>query len=243
MSDADGRNERLLASPPDDMKFARLASSWSPDGSMIAIGAYRSDTNTNYDIFTIAVAEGSVKRLSSGSWSLIRTMAWLTDGTGLIVVGQSEALTQSQLWLVSYPDGEVRHLVSDLNAYGTAGTFAKDQSTLLTIQRQDQSNIWVSPADNLVQAKQVTFSSIGKKVGWTGLKWMADGSIAYTAETGDNNTIWTMEPGGSEQKQLISSEGNNIYPSVSADDRFMIFQSNRGGDYAVWRANRDGSEF
>ncbi len=51
-----------------------------------------------------------------------------------------------------------------------------------------------------------------------------------------------MDPSGSDQRQLIPSEGNNLFPSVPADDRYVVFESNRGGNYAVWRANRDGSD-
>jgi Tol biopolymer transport system component len=110
------------------------------------------------------------------------------------------------------------------------------------VQGQSQSNIWIAPADDLAQAKQVTFGSIGRMDGWYGLAWMADGKIAYTVQGGEKNTIWTMNASGGEQKQLIPSEGNNLLPSVSMDGRFLVFQSDRSGSYAVWRSDREGGD-
>ena len=242
VSDADGKNENEMATSPDMMNFVRRGSAWSPDGSTIAIGASRSDTNTGYEVFTINTADSSVKPLTNAAWSNVGAMAWLADGSGLVMVGQKEGSTQAQLWFVSFPSGEVKHLVSDLNLYGSTISLGKDQNSLVIVQGQVQSNIWIAPADNLANAKQVTFGSIGRMDGWFGIKWMADGKIAYTADGGENNSIWTMNSNGSEQKQLIPFEGNNVYPSVTADDRFVAFQSNRDGGYAVWRANRDGTD-
>ena len=101
------------------MNFVNRGYSWSPDGSAIAIGASRSDTNTDYEIFTVNTADGSVKPLTNAGWSSVGAMAWLADGTGIVMVGQKEGSTQAQLWFVSFPYGEVKHLVSDLNLYGS----------------------------------------------------------------------------------------------------------------------------
>ena len=242
ISDADGKNEREVAKPPDKMNFAGLGSAWSPDGSGIAIACSRSESKTNYEIFTVDLADGSIKQLTNSAWSRVGTVAWLLDGSGLIVAGQKADSTHQQLWFVSNPGGEVRHLISDLNLYGSSITLGRDQNTLLTIQEQTQSNIWVAPAADLSLAKQITFGSIGRMDGWYGVAWTADGKLTYVVDNGENNTIWTMNADGSEQRQLIPFGGNNIYPSVTTDGRFIVFQSNRGGSFGVWRANRDGSD-
>ncbi|MFL6375040.1 MAG: winged helix-turn-helix domain-containing protein [Pyrinomonadaceae bacterium] len=242
VSDADGKNEKVLTVLPDQMSFVRQSLAWSPDGSTIAVGLSRNETNADYDVFTVSAADGSLKPLTNADWNRVGPLAWLADGSGMVMIGQKAGSIQPQLWFASFPNGEVKHLVSDLNGYGSTISLGKDQNSLLVIQGQAQSNIWVAPADDLAQAKQVTFGSIGRMDGWYGLAWMPDGKIAYTVQGGENNTIWTMNASGGEQKQLIPSEGNNLLPSVSTDDRFLVFQSDRGGSYAVWRANRDGSD-
>ena len=241
ISDTDGKNEKVLATPADTMNFVRESLAWSPDGSMIAVGVSRSDTDTDYEVFTISTTDGSAKPLTNADWNRVASMAWLADGSGIVMIGQKNGSTQSQLWLVSFPNGEIKHLMSDLNLYGSTVNLGKDQNSLLVVQGQVQSNIWVGPADDLAQAKQITFSSIGRMDGWFGLVWTNDGTIAYTARGSDNNTIWKMNASGAEQKQLIPSDGNNLLPRFSKDGRFVVFQSNRGGNYAIWRADRDGS--
>ena len=242
ISDADGKNEREVAASPDMMNFVDRAGAWSPDGSTLAIGALRSDTNTGFEIYTVNMTDGSTKPLTNAAWNRVGALAWLADGSGLVMVGQKVGSTQSQLWSVSFPTGEIKHLVSDLNLYGSTIGLGKDQNTMLSIQAQAQSNIWVAPVDDLARAKQITFGSIGRRDGWFGVKWTSDGRIVYTATAGEINTIWTMNAGGGDQKQLIPSEGDSIYPSFSADNKFVVFQSNRRGNYAVWRANLDGSD-
>ena len=241
-SDSDGKNERVIAVSPDAINFSLQAGAWSPDGSTIALGASRSDTNTGYEVYTVNVADGSTKALTSAAWNRVGAMAWLADGSGLVMVGQKEGSVQPQLWSVSFPGGEIKHLVSDLNLYASTVGLGKDQNTLLSVQAQVQSNIWTAPADDLSKAKQLTFGSIGRRDGNGGLRWTTEDTIVYASSIGDNNTIWTMNARGGDQKQLIPSDGNNIFPSLPADGRFVVFQSNRGGSFGVWRSNRDGTD-
>ncbi len=237
--DAAGNNEIELAAAPDKVNFVAQSIAWSPDGSTIAIGASKNESSTNDYILTVSVADGSVKTLTTSGWRGIGATAWLADGSGLIVAGEKEDSPHKQLWFVAYPGGEVQHFVTDLNHYGSISS-ATNQNVLLTVQMQTQSNIWVAPADDLSHAKQITSSSIGRTDGWFGVEWTADGRIAYTANVSGNNSIWIMNSDGSGQKQLTPSHGNNLFPSLAADNRFIVFQSNRSGKDAVWRANIDG---
>ncbi|MEP6925469.1 MAG: winged helix-turn-helix domain-containing protein [Pyrinomonadaceae bacterium] len=241
VADAEGKNEIELAVSPDKMNFVRQSVAWSPDGSTIAVGASKNEASTSYGIFTVNVADGSIKALTTQDWSIITTAAWLADGSGLIAIAQKKDSLRKQLWFVAYPSGEVQHLITDLNIYGTIA-LAANQNALLTIQVQAQSNIWIAPVNDLSRAKQITFGSFGRMDGGYGVEWTADGRIVYTAEIDGNNTIWKMNSDGSEPKQLIPSDGNNSYPSLTADNRFVVFESNRTGKYAVWRANSDGSD-
>ncbi len=242
VTDSDGRNDHVIAASPDARKFVGQDVAWSPDGTTIAVGAMRSDTNNDYEVYAVNTSDGAVKPLTKAAWSRISAIAWLADSAGLVIVAQKTGSTLSQLWSVAFPGGEVKHLVSDLSLYGSTIFLGQDQNSLLTVQALAQSNIWIAPTDDLAQAKQITFGSIGRMDGWYGLRWTTDGRIAYTAGAGENNTIWTMSVGGGDQKQLIPSEGNNIFPGVSMDARFFVFESNRSGSFAVWRSNGDGGD-
>ena len=240
--DAAGKNETELAASTDKMNFASSSASWSPDGSTISIGASKDESRATYDLLTISVADGAIKSLTAQDWGRITATVWLADGSGLVAVAQKKDSLRVQPWLVAYPNGEVQPLITDLNLYGSTVSLSSNQNSLLTMQEQVQSNIWTAPTDNLANAKQITFGSIGRIDGGYGLEWTTDGRIVYTADVDGNNTIWTMNADGSGQKQLIPSDGNTCYPSVTADARYVVFESNRSGKYAVWRANSDGSD-
>ena len=49
-----------------------------------------------------------------------------------------------------------------------------------------------------------------------------------------------MNADGSEPKQLTSGTDANNYPSVSPDGRHVVFETNRGVGWGVWRMNVDG---
>lgn len=238
-SDATGKNAIELAAPPDNTDFVSQSVAWSPDGTKIAVGASHPETDTIYNILTINVSDGAAKWLTNQNWSTIGAISWLANGNWLIANAQKQDTNHRQLWSVSYPEGEVQHIVNDLNLYGSMST-AATQNVMIAIQAQAESNIWVASAADLAHAEQITASSIGRRDGTVGVEWTVDGRIIYTAEIDGNNTIWIMNSDGTDQKQLISSEGNNIYPSLTADNRHIVFDSNRAGKYAVWIANLDG---
>ncbi len=133
--------------------------------------------------------------------------------------------------------GFLMYLTSSNNA---TISLSGDDNTLLAVQKQTQSNVWVAPAGDLSRARQITFGSPGRNDGADGLDWTPEGRIVYTAVADEGKTIWTMDADGAGQKQLIPGGGLNTGPSVTGDGRYLVFQSNRGGHFAVWRANLDG---
>jgi TolB protein len=49
-----------------------------------------------------------------------------------------------------------------------------------------------------------------------------------------------MRLDGTDQKQL-TADGQNLNPTMTADGRYIVFVSNRGGAFQIWRMNADGS--
>jgi Tol biopolymer transport system component/DNA-binding winged helix-turn-helix (wHTH) protein len=232
-----GENEREIAVLPGDNNSGWHSISWSPDSSKIALAESVKVDDT--ELFTVDEADGSVKQLTPQAWRRLQAISWLPDASGMIAVGIERNSILAQLWFISFPNGEVRHLIPDLNEYGYMTSVAKD-SSLLALQGISQSNIWVTPANNLAEAKQITFGSAGLQAGWNGLVWTPDGRVIYAASTNDGATLWIMNADGSQQKQLVPNGGINSYPSLTSDGHSLIFQSNRSGHFAVWRSDIDG---
>jgi Tol biopolymer transport system component len=186
------------------------------------------------------IKQNSYWRLTSFSWEYLRCLKWLRDGSGLIAVGKQNNSVYNQLWFISYPSGEVRRISWDLNDYAFS-TSVSDDGSILALSGVTQSNIWLGQADDLGRSRQVTFDANGRNAGWWGLAWTPQDQILYAANIGEGTSIFTMNTDGSEQRQLIPTGAINNYPSVTADGKTLVFQSNRGGHFAVWKANIDGS--
>jgi Tol biopolymer transport system component/DNA-binding winged helix-turn-helix (wHTH) protein len=231
---ADTAREHVVAEFPDEPSTSWHLPTWSPDGTKIAlVAALPNDIN---ELKVLDVESGSVSRFTTRSWRSIRSLAWLHDGSGFFAVAIDETSPLRQVWYVSYPDGAARRITSDLSSYDLLSLSADDKS-LLAVDDINQSNIWIAPADNLSGAKQVTFGPIGRSDGWSGLVWNKNEKIAYTAVTAVGDSIWMMNANGSDQRQIVSNGGSNLYPSLSDDGRYLVFQSDRSGRYAIWKSD------
>jgi Tol biopolymer transport system component len=66
----------------------------------------------------------------------------------------------------------------------------------------------------------------------------------YISDAGGGADIWMMEADGSNQRQLTSDAGLNVFPSMSPDGKYIVLDSNRGlglTGFSVWRIGLDGS--
>ena len=49
-----------------------------------------------------------------------------------------------------------------------------------------------------------------------------------------------MDADGGNRKRLTDSAGTDAHPSVSADGRYVVFESDRGDGSSIWRVDIDG---
>jgi Tol biopolymer transport system component len=65
--------------------------------------------------------------------------------------------------------------------------------------------------------------------------------VVYTsAAAGGNPNIWIANADGTGQKQLTADSSSNILPTVSPDNRYVVFVSDRAGAQNIWRMEIDG---
>lgn len=232
VANLDGTGERELTrrERPERIDFP----TWSPDGERIVCVTGHTETSVpSMSMIEVDAASGAERVLLKPDWFYIGLVRWLPDGRSLLARVSPTLGSTSQLWLVSYPDGQTRKLTDDLNNY-LAFSLNHDASRIVAIQTKRSAHVWVSSNEWGSDARQVVE---GDEFAWT-----PDGRIVYSSTVGGNRDIWIMRADGSEQRQLTVNPGFDDRPAVSPNNRYIIFSSDRTGTNHLWRMNMDGSD-
>jgi serine/threonine protein kinase/Tol biopolymer transport system component len=235
----DGSNEQQVAKHTSGNFF--MTTAWSPDGKVLATTARKADDGVRVELLGIQIADGSEQVIGTQRWATIMSIAWLADGSGLMLSGieRGPGSNKFQLFQISYPDGKARRLTDGLTNYAGV-SLTKDSYSLVSLQANVVSQLWLTPNGDAAKARQLTTGSVN----YSSLCWTADSKIVYMSDESGTADIWMMDSEGKNKKQLTSNAGVNAYPSISQDGSYIVFNSNRGNDpsvFQVWRMNADGS--
>ncbi len=236
VANADGSGERKLAVRKGDRFFGYGGPAWSPDGKTIASSMGDYTGGFHLGIVAVNVQSGEQKDLTARKFSDTGRVSWLADGSGIIINAAELGAIQDQIWEISYPAGEARTVTHDLSDYGGTSLTA-DSNSLVTVQFDSTSNIWIAPVDDMMHGKQITS---GKREG-EGLVWTADNKIVFASLASGNWDLWIMNADGTNQRQLTTDPEADNRPVVSPDGQIVVFESLRGGLPSIWRMNIDGS--
>jgi len=211
---------------------------WSPDGRTIAIIEQTPNAKNVSRLLLVDAATGDAKELKTDQLIQIEQVVWLPESAGLLVTGR-ENNRFFQLWRLSLPDGELRKITNDLNNYRSVSVSA-DGKNLVARQFTTFSHIWTMKADDTTDQKQLTFGNLNRD-GSSGLEWTPDGNIVYATRITGNIDLWSLRPSDGLRKQLTDNSGtSNENPFVTADGRFVFFESTRSGKRHIWRSDIDG---
>ena len=236
VAQADGSNEKRLALRKAPANFQVPV--WSPDGSVIACTTGNMADGVQYmNVVAVQAADGAEKNFTAQRWAYAGQLAWVDDGSGLVLSAQEQSANQGQVWHLSYPEGAARRITNDLNNYEDV-SLTNDSGALVTIKYEQLSNIWVSTSKDHKESRQVT-SGAG---GYYSFGWMPDGRVVYTSKASGNRDIWMMNADGGNQKQLTFDAASDFMPTVTPDGRYIFFVSDRTGAPNIWRMNADGSD-
>jgi len=237
-ANSDGTDVRQIATtePPD--RFRASAPAWSQDGRTIVVAAQSLRDGPHNICFAVDVASG--KRMPvGGRWANTTDIHWLPGTDSFIVVGTEFGGLTPQIWQVTLPDGTRRRVTHDLNTYSALSLSAKGD-TIATVQADDGSNIWIVPIDTPDQMTQLTRGR-NRRDGKLGLAWSSDGRIVFSSTVSGRLELWTMNADGSNLHQLTDTPASSFGPTLSPDNRYIVFQRYRTDGMDLIRINSDGS--
>jgi TolB protein len=133
----------------------------------------------------------------------------------------------------------MRRITNDLDNYRFI-SLTSDTSTLAAVRSDRQANIWVAPANDTTNVKQVTFKNYDGDND-QGISWTSENRIVYATAASGKSQIWVMDQDGSSQRQLTDGSSSNYMPAVTPDGRKIVFVSDRGGGMPhLWQMDIDG---
>ena len=234
IANADGSGARKLTGQRGNDRLA--VPSWSPDGKTI-VSVARNILEEYTTVVAVSVESGEIKSFTSQKWGLIGGVAWLADGSSLLVTAREPGPSeQFQIWQVSYPEGTARRITNDLNGYRSLSLDATS-GALVTVQSERVANIWVMPANDTAHATQIT---AGRRLDGNP-SWTPNGAVVYDSNASGNLELYVIDAHGGNARQITSSSYKNGIPSVSPDGHYIAFTSGMGGGGPhIWRIDIDG---
>jgi Tol biopolymer transport system component len=212
---------------------------WSPDGRTIAVPGTH-EGRLHGEIVFVDSASGTPRVVETPAWRAITHVAWLPDGSAVLVNAQelSGESGASQIWLLPFPEGAPRQVTNDLGTY-TGLSVAKTGRSFVSVRNELRTKIYIV-AERAAAHDDAITSGAGTDDGVEGIAWTPDNRLVYTSSSGGNTDIWIMDVDGMNRSQLTTTAGADNWPVVSPDGRLVVFVSERDGTPAMWRMDIDG---
>lgn len=191
------------------------------------------------------VKSGTAESFGEKTWTWVRRVEWLPDGSGLVLnVIEKESWQERQIWMLEYPSGKAHKITNDLNRYGgETVSISADGTKLIGVSAQTISNIFVGGANDITQLNKVTNNAVGKSDGaFNSLAFTPDGKLVFRRFFDKSDTLWMMDSDGKNARQITPNGSLDRKPVVTNDGRYVVFYSRRIGNWNIWRVNSDGSD-
>jgi len=215
------RNTEYFSGPP----------AWSPDDRSIAVGVC---TGNPCGFAVVDALSGALHTFGPQDYTSTGGAVWLPGGRRLaaVIAGESPGY---QVFLVDYPSGRRHRITNDLGSYVGISASA-DGQTLATALDQLTAGVWIADWRAGEAGNPVPVGTVHEGVydGGFGLTWSSDGELVLTTNDTEGWNLYTLKPDG-EQRPITTSHGFNAKPVVCPDQRTLIYESDRYGQFNLWR--------
>ena len=213
---------------------------FSPDGNQIAF-AWDGGASDSIDIYVKLIDAGTPLRLTTHP-GINRSPTWSPDGRYIAFARFSES--EKGIFTVPALGGTERKLYSpdwEIPYFGTV-TWSPDGKFLAYQDRsspQTPYSIWLLSVDNL-ERRQVTWPA--QNLVDENPAFSPDGqTVAFVrASSGRVSDIYLVPIGGGEPRRLTFDNREIDGLAWTPDGREILFPSDRGGGYGLWRISLTG---
>jgi serine/threonine protein kinase/Tol biopolymer transport system component len=233
--DLDAGTERELANVRRPEAIAG-SPSWSPDGKRIAVFTIHPAPKSQTTLVMFDAENGERKDFFTKRDAFFVDVAWMPDGRALAAVGTvvSEGI-QNQVFMVTYPRGELRRVTNDFNVY-TEVSAASGDVAIGALRTSAVTNLFIAdPTDG--NTRRLTSATSPEQAPF-GLTVVAD-RVLFQAVNERRIGISTLPFEGGEPRRLAVGPGHAT--SVIARQQHVVFQRyDDDGQQHIWRMGLDG---
>lgn len=232
IANSDGKNEKQILSRPRPIRIGTMK--FSPDGKTIAFAFGQSRNWANeFSLAEVDIESGVEREITPEKFFNIKRLAWLPNQRGLLLAARKHPDNNFRIWQVSTVTGAIAALTHDSDDYA-ALSLSRDGGVLVATKNRADFRLNVYQADS--PASQPRVLTEASTAGFA-----ANGKIIFSSAMTGNHEVWSINPDGSEQRQLTTNPAMDLYGTTSLDNKFVFFDSNRSGESQVWRMDADGS--
>jgi Tol biopolymer transport system component len=156
----------------------------------------------------------------------------LPDGNSFLIPVGLIPENRTQLFLVSFPNGEKTRVSNDLTDYGNALEMTQDGKMLVALEGSESAHIWIAPGGKAAQAKKIT-------TGETPDNGVAPGPGGKLLVRSRGSDLQLMNADGS-QRALVRPNLRNYISMSSCGDRYLVFDSYEDNKLRLLRTDVDG---
>jgi eukaryotic-like serine/threonine-protein kinase len=212
----DGSNPRMIARRPLAGGYSEgFALAWSPDGRSVAAPAEFVDGSLGAILIEPVQGTGT-KTLHLNM--LPHDLAWLSDGSGLLALGQSPATRfKTQVFFVSFPSGAAARVTNDLSNYQDLSSTVS-ANAFVSVPVATQTNIYLAPIDNPDRLKLLrTSTDDGMFFTWLGNDKLVTEDQSMSA--------WLVKTDGSGRAPVLTADPTKVQPAGCPDGNHVVYVS------------------
>ncbi|HSP14719.1 MAG TPA: LpqB family beta-propeller domain-containing protein [Thermoanaerobaculia bacterium] len=209
---------------------------WAPDGRSITFVGAKEGVRPNCPaLFSIDTATRRVTPVPTPDWPGINGLAWLRDGSGMLVT-VSDRTQPRQIWFLPRGGSGARKITSDISMYGPM-TVTADSRSVVAFRSDVTANLFVVDSQQPLEPRALT-AGMGNCFGTAGIRWLPGGKLLYTV-CGETPSLNVIDPATGDSRQLLRGVGY-WQPAISPNGDHIALVSDRSGAQELWIAEANG---